>query len=81
MSFYNDYFNDSDDDDSEEEITEITLDGDRIRRDLMNYYGTAMTGPFPMAMSELDMVRRASGDELLALAEQAGLDLNDYIID
>ena len=81
MSFYNDYFNDSDDDDSEEEITEITLDGDRIRRDLMDYYGTAMTGSFPMAMSELDTVRRASGDQLLAMAKQAGLDLNDYTID
>ena len=72
MSFY--------DEDSEEELQEITLDGDRIRRDLMDYYGTAMTGGFPMAMVDLGRVQRASGDELLAMARQVGLDLNKYII-
>ena len=68
------------DEESEEENQGITLDRDRIRRDLMDYYGTAMTGGFPMAMADLGRVQRASGDELLAMARQAGLDLNKYII-
>ena len=67
-------------DNFEEEIQEVTLDGDWIRRDLMDYYGTAMASGFPMAVVDLGRVQRASGDELLAMARQAGLDLNKYII-
>ena len=56
----------------------ITLDGDRLKRDLMDYYGTAMTGGFPMAVMDLSRVERASDNELVQMALDAGFDLWKY---
>ncbi len=58
----------------------ITIDGDRLKRDLMDYYGTAMTGGFPMAMMDLSRVEMASDEELIQMALEAGFDLWKYEI-
>jgi hypothetical protein len=54
------------------------LDYDRLRRDLVDYYGTAMYSGFPMAMMELEQVKRASEAELEKFAKKAGLNINKY---
>jgi hypothetical protein len=54
------------------------LDYDRLRRDLVDYYGTAMYSGFPMAMMELEQLKRASETELEKFAKKAGLNLNKY---
>ena len=40
------------------------LDTERLRRDLEDDYGTAMSSGFPMAMMEMSEVERASDREL-----------------
>ena len=50
----------------------------RLRADLKDYYGTAMLGGFPMAVMEMDVVDRASDEELVKLAEKVGLDSRKY---
>lgn len=56
------------------------LDYERLRGDLINYYGTAMQY-FPIAVMEVSKVKNASEEELLDMAEKAGFDINDYIWD
>lgn len=53
------------------------LDFERLRADLMDYYGSAIS-EFPMAMIELSNVECASDDELIAMAESEGFDLSCY---
>lgn len=55
------------------------IDINRLRRDLKDYYGTAMVGGFPMAMMDVSQVERASADELIELAQSCGIDINKYI--
>ena len=50
---------------------------DRLRRDLMNYYGAAMS-VFPVAMMDLIDVENASEEELLRIAIRNGFNLEDY---
>ena len=59
----------------------MTIDIDKLREDLMNYYGTASQGGFPMAVSELSDVESASPYRLVELAKDAGVNLNDYSVD
>lgn len=54
------------------------LDVERLRRDMMDYYGTAMFGGFPMAVMDLSKVECASDDELIRMAEKNGVDLRKY---
>ena len=54
------------------------IDYDRLRSDLMDYYGTAMVGGFPMAVIELGQVERASESELVQIAQKLGYNLNKY---
>lgn len=56
-----------------------SIDINRLRRDLKDYYGTAMFGGFPMAMIDVSKVERASADELIALAQSCGVDINKYV--
>lgn len=51
---------------------------ERLREDLMDYYGTAMYSGSPMAMMELIDVDSATNSELLKLAKDAWFDLDDY---
>ena len=56
----------------------ITIDVDRLRRDVIEYYGTAMFNASPMAIMELSKAESASDEEIVNMALQAGLDLTDY---
>ena len=53
------------------------IDYERLRNDLIDYFGTAMTFN-PMAMSDLISVERASNDELVEIALKNNFDLNKY---
>ena len=53
------------------------LDYERLRRDLMDYFGTAMTY-YPVAVIELVTVENASNDKLIEIAIQNGFDLTKY---
>lgn len=59
-------------------MTEVYIDGDKLRKDLVDYYGTAMFNASPLAMFELEKVQRASGNELIELALESGFDLSKY---
>ena len=54
------------------------MDCERIRMDLIDYYGTAMVNGFPTAVMELSQAECATDDELEDFARMAGLDLDDY---
>lgn len=56
----------------------MDIDIERLRKDLMNYYGTAMFSGSPMAMMEVSKVERAGEQELIRLAAGAGFSLNKY---
>ena len=60
-------------------MKEVFLEGDALRADLIDYFGTAMFGASPLAMMELSRVENATGDELIHIAENNGFDLNKYI--
>lgn len=53
------------------------IDYDKLRNDLIDYFGTAMTFN-SMAMSDLIRVERASNDELVEIALKNNFDLNKY---
>ena len=59
---------------------EYEIDVSRLRRDLMDYFGTAMHNGFPMAVIDLSQVERASAQQLAELAMKNGLDIRKYII-
>lgn len=56
----------------------MDIDVDALRRDLEDYYGSAMCSGFPMAVVELSQVENASPQELVELSRRAGFDLSDY---
>ena len=58
----------------------ITIDIDDLRRDMMDYYGSAMSSGFPMAVVDLTRVERASGEELVQMAIDAGVDIRKYSV-
>ena len=45
---------------------------EQLRKKLEDYYGTAMCSGFPMAMMELEEVRRASDEEIIQMAQRLG---------
>lgn len=59
---------------------EVSIDIDRLRRDLKDYYGTAMFNASPMAVMDLSRIERASDTEIVEEAQKAGVDLTDYIV-
>ena len=59
---------------------EYEIDVNRLRRDMKDYYGTAMFNGFPMAVMDLSKVERLSDRELVELAQKNGVDLRKYII-
>ena len=59
---------------------EYEIDVNRLRRDMKDYYGTAMFNGFPMAVMDLSKVERLSDQELVELAQRNGVDLRKYII-
>lgn len=59
---------------------EYEIDINRLRRDMKDYYGTAMFNGFPMAVIDLSRVERMSDRELVELAQKNGVDLRKYIL-
>ena len=59
----------------------MTIDIDELRRDLMDYYGSATQSGFPMAVIELSDVENASSYKLIEMAKNAGFDLADYSVE
>ena len=57
------------------------LDTERLRRDMEDDYGTAMSSGFPMAMMELSEVESASDRELIQMAREKRVDLSKYIVE
>lgn len=55
------------------------IDATSLRRDLMDYYGTAKE-VHPAATIDLIDVQNANLNELIAMATEAGFDLEDYMI-
>lgn len=56
----------------------ITIDGDKLKADLIDYFGTAMFAASPMAIMELSRVEKAWGDDLIQIALDNGFDLEKY---
>lgn len=56
------------------------IDIERLRRDLIDYLGTAMYNGSPQAQILLSKVENASPNELINIAINNGVDINDYVI-
>lgn len=58
----------------------MTIDIEKLRKDLKDYFGTAMFGGSPLAMMDLVQVEKAAAAELVEIAERNGFDISKYII-
>ena len=58
----------------------MNIDIEKLRSDLLDYFGTAMASGFGMAVMDLSRVERASEEELINIALDCGFDLNDYVV-
>lgn len=54
------------------------IDYEKLRNDLIDYYGTASYNGFPMAIIELSDVENASYEELINIAIKNNFNLNNY---
>lgn len=54
------------------------IDFEKLRNDLLDYYGTFMVNLFPAAVFELGRIDKANNEELLTIAKENNFDLNDY---
>ena len=57
---------------------DIRIDVEKLRRGLMDYYGTAMTGGQWPAIADLSEVENASPEKLIRIAERDRIDLRKY---
>ena len=55
------------------------IDFERLREDLVDYFGSAMFNGFPMAVVDVTQVEMASNEQLIQIAQSNGFDLNNYI--
>ncbi len=51
---------------------------DKLREDLIDYFGTAMYNASPLAIIELSKVENASPQELINIALKNNFDLTEY---
>ena len=58
----------------------MNIDVEKIREDLMDYYGTAMFNASPLAMIELTKIEKATDKEIIQIAIDNKFDLNEYVI-
>lgn len=54
------------------------IDYEKLRFDLIDYYGTAIFCGNPMSIIEVSRVETCSNQELIYIALQNGFDLSDY---
>ena len=57
----------------------MIFDIEKLRKDMLNKYGTAMFSGLPMAIINLSDIERASDDELIKMAKKENIDLDKYI--
>ncbi len=57
----------------------MIIDGDKLKEDLMNYYGSA-TPFYPVAFLDVSRVETATSEELLNIALNNNVDLSEYEI-
>ena len=50
----------------------------KLRKDLMDYFGTAVFNGMPNAMIELSKISNASDSQVINLALNMGFDLSEY---
>ena len=65
--------------DGKQKIKTMNIDIEKLREELIDFYGTAMVGPFPQAIIELTKVEKASPEELIKIAKQNNINLDNYI--
>ena len=51
---------------------------DELRKDLLDYFGTASINASPVSMMNVIEVQKASEEQLVYIAIQNGFDLNNY---
>lgn len=59
---------------------EITIDIDRLRSDLVDYFGTGAFSGMPAMMMEVIDIQRMSDEEVAQKAIEMGIDLFQYQI-
>ena len=59
----------------------MEIDYEKLRSDLINYFGSAMFSGLPMAIVDLSDVEVASNDKLIEIAIKNNLDLTKYQIE
>ena len=57
----------------------MIIDTEKLRKDLKDYFGTAMFGGSPLAMMDLVQVEKASESELVEIAERNGFSIINYM--
>lgn len=57
----------------------MSINTNKLRKDLMDYYGTAMSNGFPMAVIDLGKAEHASEKELIRIAKEEDIDLSRYM--
>lgn len=58
----------------------MNIDFDKLRQDLLDYFGTAMTMGFGAAIIDISKIENASNEELINIAKQNGFNINNYVI-
>ena len=58
----------------------LEIDIEKLREDLIDYYGTAMFNSSPLAVMELSKVENATPEELIQIALKNKIDLSNYQI-
>ena len=59
----------------------MNIDVEKLIEALEDYYGTAMHNGFPMAVIELENIKSLSPQELIKMAQSAGLNLRDFEVE
>lgn len=58
----------------------MNIDYEKLRKDLIDYFGTAMFSGFGMAMIDIVKIKKASNEELIEFAKEYKIDLSKYIV-
>ncbi len=59
----------------------MEIDYEKLRSDLIDYFGSAMYSGLPMAIIDLSKVEVASNNELIEIAIKNNWNLTKYLID
>ena len=57
----------------------MNFDFEKLRRNLIDYFGTAMSF-HPMALMNISKIERATNEQLIEIALNNGFNLDDYLV-